>query len=179
MFNFISCWHFTIRNMEKRFIPTQCLQVSDKDFVPFWQLDYVKDEMCGEGFKQKDSWQVSYNKLIDCYWDTKKHVIVFGKVKNFYPEKIAFQKDENVFVEDSHDVYYEAQIVEILFEEYETMVIKIKKKSQSEIKWYFTLEEQKELVIGDIYEIRSFKPTYVLSDGRKITYDHQLKHKRK
>lgn len=161
----------------KRLIPALCVQVNDNEFKPVWELEYVKSDTYGEGFRAKDDSHCEiWGNMIECYWDTKKHKIVFGKIKNIIPDKTTYVKGESVYVETERlaNTFYESVVVDILFEKYETYITHVKKLRDFEIKKYFGDEVVDQ---NDIFELRHYKPTYVLAEGRKVEWEHMLKHK--
>ncbi len=166
--------------MNKRYIPCKCLQVGN-DFIPFWELNFIKHEDYGEGFYQKDEseYSASYNDLVDCYWDSKDKKIILGKIKDVYPDesKIEHKVGKTVLVEldTPYGSYKIDKIKEIFYEEYETRIVKVKKLDSYELKWYFTDEEVKSLNKNDLYEIRTWKPFYKTESGSIIKWDYQIK----
>ena len=146
------------------------------EFIPFWLLNYVNTEDYGEGFyKQGDSqYDASYSNLRDCFWDSKKGKVVVGILKDVYPEKYDFNVDEVILREVSHSSYTLDKIVEIVFEEFDTNVIKVKKMDVCEKK-YFTEEELINMKTDDMYEMRMWKPFYKLESGLLIKWNHKIK----
>ena len=165
--------------MDKRFVKTYCLQINEQ-FVPFWELNFFDDEDCGEGYKIDGDYQRYYQDLKECYWDTKEKKIVFGKVKEIKAESKELTVGQSVYVEMEHPNYgflKEAVIDEIVYEEYDTSIRKLKTLEQYELDWYFTKKEQENLNLEDIYEIRTWKPYYKLDDGEVIRWDYKIKKK--
>jgi hypothetical protein len=167
-------------SQEKRYIPTKALQVKDSEFVPYWKLKHQYHKDYGEGFIIENDYKINYNNLVDCYWDTKDHKLILGIVKDVYPEKTSYYEEEDVFIEVDHSTYKEDKIQKIFYEEYESKIHKISSLiKHNELRWYFTKEEQKNLDINAIYEIRLWKPYYILYSGEIIKWDYKLKHKYK
>lgn len=164
--------------IEKRFVKTFCLQINE-NFIPFWKLDLFEDEDYGEGYKVEGDFQRHYHDLKECYWDIKEKKIVFGKVKEIKGKNEEFFVDEVVYVEISKPYGYfkESIIKEIVYEEYETSIHKIKNLEQYELDMYFTEQEQLELNLEDIYEIRTWKPYWKLDDGEVVKWGFKIKKK--
>lgn len=167
-------------DLYKRYIPCKCLQ-SGNDFIPFWELNWLKSEMYGEGFYQKDQsqYEASYNNLVDCYWDSKDRKIILGQVKDVYPDETKLEhkvgKTVLVELENPYGAYKIDKISEIVYEEYETRIVKVKKLDSYELKWYFAEEEVKSLNKNDLFEIRNWKPYYKTESGLIIKWNHQIK----
>ena len=163
-------------DLYKRYIPCKCLQVGN-DFIPFWQLNWVKNEFYGEGFypDNKNQYDASYSDLVDCYWDSNEKKIILGIIKDVYPEKLAHKIDDVVLVEVDSQTYLIDTIVDIIYEEYDTTIIKVENTNDPDLEWYFSTEEIKGLKPNDLYEIRSWKPTYKTKDGKTIKWDYQIK----
>jgi len=165
-------------------IPTFCLKVNE-NIYPFWELDFVedKDECLNTGYKIKGSNQIYYSHHITpCYWDFFNKKIVFGKIKDFYPTKLNFEKEEVILVDveysitGKHSCLRQSKIVDIKYEDYSTEIIKIKSTENGTLIYYFGKDNLNTLNLEDIYEIRNWKPWYILEDGEVIKWDHKLHH---
>ncbi len=163
-------------NSIKRLVPCYCIQIGN-EFVPFWELKYRESEQFGEHFYYDHSER--FNDLIKCYYDLHTRKILLGKVKEVYPKETRYTKGELVLVEAKglYNTMRETTVVDVLFEEYETRIISVKGLEDYELDSYFTEEEQKTLILDDVYEIRQYQPTYVFSDGYKTKWEHEIKHK--
>jgi hypothetical protein len=164
----------------RRFIPVKCLQIGN-EFVPFWLLEYDNSEDYGEGFRKKDakdysSSRIQYGDLQDLLWDSKKCVIVSGITKDVYPDKqnCEFKIGETVLVEIKSNEYGLDKVVDIIFEEYDTNILRVKKMDEWDKK-KFTEEELSNMKKDDVYEMRIWKPFYKLESGKIIKYSYQLK----
>lgn len=152
--------------MKTFILPSFCLKVSQNEFVSFWELTPTTSELYGDGFtyKGKDYW----NELIPCYYNLNDKTISFGIVKDYYPDKLAFVKDEEIYFEEEHSIYSETKIIDIEFNTFEVEIINVAKCDKSTLHWYFTKEEQENMKLNDIFEIRKWKPVYVLENGKKL-----------
>lgn len=161
-----------------RYIPAKALKISDTEYIPFWELTFSTCEMYGDGYTLKDDYKTHHHNLSDCYWDTKKHKLLLGIVKDVYPEKTEFKKEEEVYVEAKYNSFKEDKIIDIVYEEYESYIKSVKTVIENnEIRFYFSEKEQKNLDVNAIYEFRNWKAYYVLESGETIKWDHKLKHK--
>ena len=161
----------------KRYIPTKCLQIKN-ELIPFWELNFTKHRDYGEGYYTKDSneWHAHYQELIDCYWDSKQHKIISGLVKDIYPKEDQYnklyKKGDEVLVEKDTNSFYLDKIKEVVYEEYDSHIYKVKKMDN----WYRQFFTEEELADPNtLYEIRVWKPFYKLESGKLIRYDYQLK----
>ena len=87
-----------------------------------------------------------------------------------YEKPRDFKVGDNILVkkERAHHVLNPATITDIVYEEYSSNVSKGSKLEP----WYAKLVEL--LDPQALYEVRCWKPTYVLSNGVKTTWTHQL-----
>lgn len=162
----------------KRYIPAKALKISDTEYIPFWELKFVNCEMYGDGYMHGECYETYHHNLSDCYWDTKKHKLLLGIVKDVYPQKTEFNKEEEVYVEAKNNSFREDKIVEIVYEEYGSQIKSVKNViDNNELRFYFSKKEQKNLDVNAIYEFRNWKAYYILEGGEKIKWDHKLKHK--
>ena len=102
---------------------------------------------------------------------TKK--IEIGVDLDFYPEKLEFEKNEIVYVEKSNRTLTETKVVDILYEEYELNIKKGKKIDGYWLKYF----KDKDIEKDQLYAIKQWKPFYLLENGQKIEWPHQLYHK--
>ena len=164
---------------DKRFVKTFCLKTDD-EFIPFWELDFFEEEDEGQYYRVKDDYARYYGDLIECYWDTQDKVLVFGKIKEIKSEPKEFFSGESVYIEmdgKNYGYFREAVIKDIVYQQYETSIRKVKSIEKYELDLYFTKEEQLALKPEDIYEIRTWIPYYELEDGELIKWEYKIKKK--
>ena len=118
--------------------------------------------------------------IIACYWNTVKKTVLIGIIKDIYPKEsqLEFNVGDVVFVNDDYDRTIGNvidRITEIVYEDYEIQISKIKKMDISSIKWYFSEEEIKSLNKDDLYEFRIWKPYWKTEGGLTIKWVHQIK----
>lgn len=159
-------------------IPIYCVQTRDNEFIPFWELNYHHSEMYGDVYTVKGKGEYSSNEyfsLVQCYYDLKIHKILLGKIKDYYP-KLGFKVGQKVLLEQStcsKSLAFD-KIKEIVFEEYESSIKKAKDMESYELKYYFTEDDQKLIDLKEVFEIRSWKPLYVMESGKRIEHYTQI-----
>lgn len=159
---------------DKRNIPILALQKKDNVLIPFWELEFIKSDLYGDGYRIKETKEESFANLKEVFWDLKNQKIIIGIIKDYYPSNLEYSVGEDVLFEVKSREYGISKIKEIRYDTYETEIIKIKKSDNSTINWYFTKEEKALLNPNDIYEIRKWQPIYILENGKEIKHDHQL-----
>ena len=160
--------------MDRRYIPCKCLQ-SGNEFIPFWLLNYIKHEDYGKGYYTDSIYEASYHDLVDCLWDIKHKKVIVGIIKNIYikDEDLEYKKGETVLLESDGSSYKIDKILDVTFEEYDTTVVKAKNMEDYYSK-YFTDEEKKNLK-DEVYELRIWKPFYILESGKKTKWSYQIR----
>jgi hypothetical protein len=94
---------------------------------------------------------------------------------NYYPteDNLEFKKGQVVLFEKSHRNLVEAKISEVVYEQYD---LEIKKGSKLDKFWRIKFKD-KIIDNNALYAIKQWKPFYVLDDGTKVEWTHQLYHK--
>ena len=160
----------------KRHIIIQAVKTKENELIPIWdeRLTFSKTEAYGNTLNIKDSHSMSFN-TIDCIYDLKTRKVEVGIELNWYPEedKLEFKKGEKILVEKSHRKLTEAVIADIVFEEYELEI----KRGRKLDKWWVDRFKDVEIDGDSIYAIKTWKPFYILEDGTKIEWVHELYHK--
>ena len=159
----------------KRFIPVFAIKNSKNELIPIWDKNsivYEKSSDLGEYLRLKDTYAEKYFSVVECYYDLKKHLLCAGTILNIYPEQknLKYSKDEVVYFSVRHGVIEETKIKDILFEEFESIISKGKKID----KYYLGFISNVKIEPEEIYEIRTWKPTYVLENGKKTIWEHEL-----
>jgi hypothetical protein len=157
-----------------RYIITQAVQTKENILVPIWddRIIFDKTEMFGNQIKIKGNNQEYYD-VIECVFDLKTKKIEIGIELNYYPQETEFTKGENILFEKSHKQLAEAKITDIIYEEY-SMTIRRGHKLDK-----YWLNIFKDVVFDDnaIYAIKQWIPFYILDNGLKIKWNHDLYHK--
>ncbi len=162
--------------LERR-ITIKAIKTKDNELIPIWdkRLVFEKTEMYGNIIRLKDNYRDSYFELIECIYDLKTKQIEIGIELNYYPTEkdLEFKKDEIVFFEKSHRNLAEAKITDIVYEEYK---MEIKRGRELDKYW---IERFKDIEINkdSLYAIKQWIPFYILDNGKKIEWGHELYHK--
>lgn len=154
--------------MNGRLVPTFCARFKE-GFIPLWQLTYQNSEIYGEIYLYNHFHHSG--DLTPCYWDTLDKKIVFGKIIDYYVKETPYKVGETVYVEKQYRNLKEDIVEKVFFEVYEP---KILLASSDEISYYLSAEEKDKLNKDDVFEIRIWKPYYVLKSGEVIKYEHKL-----
>jgi hypothetical protein len=116
----------------------------------------------------------NYYELIECLYDLETKTIALGDELNAFPNEndLEFKKEEIVFLEISNRNLIQTKIVDIVYEEYELKIIKGNKPDKYWIKKFPDVKFD----ANTLYAIKIWKPFYILEDGRKIKWEHELYH---
>ena len=145
--------------------------------IPIWdsRITFQEDDVVGQSISVKgDTLFKEYFSLLDCIYDLKTRELNVGIEINVYPDenKLAFKKGESVFYEQSHKVISEAKISDIVYEEYDLKILRGKNMDD-----YYSARFKIIIERDTLYAIKNWKPFYVLDNGKKIIWEHQLYHK--
>ena len=161
----------------KRYVVIQAIKTKENEFIPVWddRIIFEKTEMFGNVIRLKDNLYSEYFNLVECIYDLKTKKVELGVELNYYPieKDLEFKKGEIVLFEIKHRELSELKISDIVYEEYE---IEIKRGRKLE-KWWFERFKDVEIDGNTLYSIKQWKPFYILEDGSKIEWSHQLYHK--
>ncbi len=161
---------------QSRYIQTIAIQTDANELVPLWdpRVQFVKDDYFGDHFTISDNYGRHHN-TIECMFDVKEKKLVLGVEVDLYPDidKLEFKKGMEVMHETrTHRMLKKSTVVDIVFEEYELTIRKGKKLDSYYVE---RLANQAITIEKDgLYAIKVWKPTYVLEDGFKTTYEHQM-----
>jgi hypothetical protein len=161
----------------KRHIIVQAVKTEENELIPVWddRIVFEKTEMYGNVISLKDVYRHGYYNLVECIYDLKTKKIEMGVELNYYPieNDLEFKKDEVVLFEKSHRILAESKIVDVVYEEYEMEI----KRGRKLDKWWVERFKDIEIDGNTLYAIKKWKPFYVLDNGIKIEWSHQLYHK--
>lgn len=161
----------------QRYVVIQAVKTKENELIPIWdeRIVFSKTEMYGNVISLKDSFGHNHLDLIECIYDLKTKQIEVGVELNYYPveKELEFKKDETVFFEKSHRSLVETKISDVVYEEYE---MEIKRGSKLD-RWWVERFKDVEIYANTLYAIKKWKPFYVLDNGAKIEWSHQLYHK--
>lgn len=160
----------------KRHILTQAVKTKQNELIPIWdeRIVFEKTEMYGNVITLKGDRNNYYN-VVECIYDLKTKKIEIGIELNYYPNgnDLEYKKGETVLFEKSTRNLAEATISEIVYEEYELEI----KRGNKLARYYF--EIFKDIDDNTLYALKRWKPFYILDNGTKIEWSHQLYHKSK
>lgn len=161
----------------KRRIIIQAVKTKENELIPIWdeRIVFEKTEMYDNVIRLKDSYRHDHFNLVECIYDLKTKQIEIGIELNYYPieKDLEFKKGEVVLFEKSHRNLAEAKISEVVYEEYEMEI----KRGRKLDKWWVERFKDIEIEGNSLYAIKQWKPFYVLDNGTKIEWVHQLYHK--
>lgn len=164
--------------MIKRYMIVQGIQTQKGELIPIWdnRLKFDKDD-CGDMVRISDEFD-SYYSLVDMIFDLKTKTISSGISVDYYGDekKLEFTKEQVVLAESGQYRHLvKTKIVDITFDEFDIEIRRGKKLDY----WVKILKEtnpELEIVPDQLYCIKLWKPTYVLENGTKTSYVHQLFH---
>lgn len=156
---------------QERFVLVQALQTKGGELIPVWDesVTYSKSEMYGGEVGLVDEFR-NAARLIECILDIKTKKLSTGIVLDYYPNKLDFQKGQTVMYEVSHRKLKMSKIVDIVFEEFETEITKGKKMDS----WWVKQFKDVDIVGEKLYTIKKWTPFYVMEDGTKVKWVHQI-----
>ena len=159
-----------------RYVMVRAIKTSDNELIPIWdgRLTYGKDSECGSYLRIKDKYGEIFS-TVECVYDLKTRTLSSGIELNHYPEKLDFEKDEEVYYEIKYRQLDISKIIEIV---YNTFDINITKGNKIE-DWWVGYFKDVDFVADKLYCIKQWKPTYILESGFKTEYSHELYHKLK
>jgi hypothetical protein len=158
---------------EKRYVIVLAIKTNENELIPIWDDRVVFDEEKGYGntILLKDNRFTSYSP-IECLYDLKTKRIVPGIEVNHYPREdgMKFNKGETVYFETEDRSLVEAVIDEIVYELYDLEVRRVEEISTYRKREYGISD----LETHSMYSIKHWRPTYVLDNGKRIKWEHQL-----
>ena len=158
-----------------RYVEIQAILTKDKVLIPIWdeRIVFEKTEMYGNVITIKGDNHSHYN-VVSAVLDLKTKKLSMGIELDYYPnmEETEFKKDQQVLFEVGNRKLEKTIISDIIFEDFDVTIIKGKKMDS----WYIKALNNVEIDPNVIYAIKSWKPTYVLKNGKKTNYTYQLYH---
>lgn len=161
----------------KRRIVIQAVKTADNELIPIWddRIVFHNTEMYGNIITLKDGGFGDHGNLVECIYDLKTKKVELGIELDYYPSEkhSRFKIGQVVLFEKSHRVLCEAKISEIVYETYE-LDIKRGRKLDSWVSAHF---KDVEIDSDMLYAVKHWKPFYILDNGIKIEWEHQLYNK--
>lgn len=162
-----------------RYIVVQAVQSRDNVLIPVWdeRIVFEKTEMYGDVITIKGEYSHSSH-LVECVYDLKNRTLSPGIELDYYPDEkhIEFKEGDQIFFESGgHRKLGESTIKKIVYEEYDLTIQRGKKMDR----WYVDYFKNNNVEIDGnaIYAIKQWKPFYILENGKKIKWNHELFHK--
>lgn len=147
----------------------------DNEVIPIWdeRLEYDNDDYFGKRIYNKET-QEHRSDTVEVLYDLKTRKISLGEEVDSYPpeKRLEFKKGESVFYEVKHSQLKESVVTDIVYEEYDTEILKGKKLTE-----YYVQDAPKDVDPEKLYVLKRWKPFYILEDGTKVTWPHKLYHK--
>lgn len=157
--------------INKRFIKTAALLVDNK-LIPFWELEYVKNNTYGEYFNVKDKFGPQHQELIEIVYDLKKKIFAEPIILT-YNKNPEFEIGETVYIEQEYPLtrhIKEDVVAEIIYTEYKSD-FKLGKKLE---KWEINNFKIENPLTTSIYELRTYEPFYKMESGEVVKWDYKL-----
>lgn len=157
-----------------RHIVIQAIKTSKNELIPLWdeRISFEKTRDFGNVINVKGD-SDRYFQVVECVYDLKTKTVEMGIEIDIYPTETEFKKDETILVEHSSRRLGEAKVVEIVYEEFDLEIKRGKKFN----KWDLARVNNIEIDGNSIYAIKHWKPFYILDNGKKIKWSHELYHK--
>jgi hypothetical protein len=161
----------------KRYVMTQAVITDYNTLIPIWddEIVFEKTEMYGNVITLKGGFISGHCQIVECIYDLKTKQLEAGIEIGLYPadEDLEFKKGDVVFFEKSYRHLTEAVISEIVYEEFDLVINRGKNIDM----WFVKRLKGIEIDANSLYAIKQWKPFYLLDNGIKIEYAHQLYHK--
>ena len=161
----------------KRYVITQAVKTRENELIPIWDNNIVFDtsEMYGNVITLKNKSSYEHFSLVECIYDLKTKQVEMGIELNYYPNEneLEFKIGEVVLFEKSNRVLAEAKISEVVYEDYDLNIARGRKLCKYTTNRFKCVEFDP----NTLYAIKGWKPFYVLDNGIKIEWSHQLYHK--
>lgn len=149
-----------------RYIVIQVIKTKDNVLIPLWHegISYDKDHYDYKVIKFENQ---EYHSIVDAIYDLKTKKLSPGVELDYYPEKTDYIVDQIVMQELKGRVLSRQRVVKIVYEDYDLTISKGEKLDT----WYKSRFEMQDKVL---YAIKSWKPYYILDNGEKIKWAHEL-----
>ena len=127
--------------------------------------------------------EVQINSIRDVIFDVKTKALSKGKVLDLYPGEVVFHIGEDVYVEGSvinrtifcsQKGVYKSRIVDIVYSEFETEVIKGSKIEKYMLEKITKQHKDFKLESECLYWIKHWQPHFLLSNDKVIKHSYYL-----
>jgi|GEM_PF-6474182 len=157
-----------------RYITTQGVLLTDNTIIPIWdsRITFSTSEMYGNEINVKGERKRYFN-LIDCIFDLVTKKVSMGVELVVYPDltKLEHKVGTIVLFEDRQTNTL-TKIIDIVYERFNLEIKKGKDIEEWELKKF-----DKDTIIDAniLYAIKTWKPTYILENGKKTDYEMYLR----
>ena len=159
-------------NIEKHII-VQAVKTENNELIPVWdeRIQFVETSMYGNVIKVKND-PNEYNKLVECIYDIEKKKLELGIEINYFPDinKLEFKIGEDILFEKSPKNLAQAKIADVIFENYYLHIC----RGADLDKWI--TNSIPDISNESLYAVKQWNPVYLLDNGVKIKYTHNLYH---
>lgn len=151
----------------ERYVPIK-VAVVDNQIIPFWELTAAKEDCYGT-----DLWVQRFNgkeiQLQDYAWDLKKQKLAETVVVELKKSSPDIEIGEMLYFESkyNHDgpkLIEQVTVLDIVFEKYDSLF-----KKGGYFKEYYR-DMDYEFDSNVLYELRTWTPVYVLSNGQRTSH---------
>ena len=156
-----------------RYVMVQAVKVDGNELIPIWdeRLKYQYFEDYGSSLKFDNKYgDITY--FVDAVYDLEHRTLSSGVELNYYPDKLDFSINEDVYRETDGRRMIKDKVVDIIYENFDMAIYK---GSEIESYWlkYF---KDVEIITNKLYCIKQWRAKYILESGFKTEYTHQLYH---
>jgi hypothetical protein len=160
----------TPMNPINRYYSTQAVLTDDKQLIPLWD---ERLSLYGEALRFDSNWKDIFQ-TVDAILDIKTKTLSLGIVVDNYILEEKYVPGASVFVssEYGNHTLYPAVIVEIVYEEYTSTIMK---GSQLDALGVKLIEKTDKLIDPNaLYEFRHWTPTYILDNSEKVRTQYRF-----
>ena len=153
----------------EQYIITQAVLTRENELIPIWdeRVKFQDTESYGNMITLKGDHR--HQQLVECIFDLETKQLSLG-VELKYLSPTFFEKDEIVLYEKSHKWLEELTISRFEFEKFELTIARGK---ELDLHWKSAFPKE---IFDDnkLYCIKNYKPSYILSNGVKVEWEHKL-----
>jgi hypothetical protein len=157
----------------QRYMPVLAAEIKG-ELIPIWDENLIFNKADGNYPEELTNQQGDkFINIHEVAFDLKEKKLVQPTILDYYSNiKLRFNNGDTVLVESEKDyrTLYESTIVEVVYEKYTSYIRKGKKFDRAYRAYFPNLEK----LPNTLFHIKVWEPSYVLSDGRVIEYEHQL-----
>ena len=156
-------------------ILVQGIITNNKELIPIWdeRIRYEYSEDYGSRIYINGDRHKYYN-TTSLIFDLETKKLSQGIIIDIYPklEEREYKINESVLIEGYENGkrwLYPTKIIDIQYKEYKDSIYPAEKMDE-----YYKQFIKCELIVGMLYTIRVWEPTYILENGTETKWEHQL-----